>query len=78
LDSAYVGYEDVITKQKLVPEIIEKNYRNTQLTDEQKESNRNKARKRCRIEHVFGFVNSENKKSKVYCNLALLVINFLF
>lgn len=61
LDSAYVGYDDVITKQELVPEIIEKNYRNTQLTDEQKESNRNKAKKRCRIEHVFGFMEQSMK-----------------
>ena len=61
LDSAYVGYDDVITKQELVPEIIEKNYRNTQLTDEQKENNRNKAKKRCRIEHVFGFMEQSMK-----------------
>ena len=85
MDSAYVGYEDVITKQKLVPEIIEKNYRNTQLTDEQKESNRNKARKRCRIEHAFGFMEQSMKglffrgvgilRAKFYIGFTNLVYN---
>jgi IS5 family transposase len=36
------------------PQIIERAYRNNPLTDEQKESNRLKSKRRCRIEHIFG------------------------
>ena len=36
--------------------ICEKGYKNHPLTDEQKESNRQKSKIRCRIEHIFGFM----------------------
>lgn len=38
------------------PVICEKGYRNRPLTDEQKENNRRKSKVRCRVEHVFGFM----------------------
>ena len=85
LDSAYVGTEEIITKHELVPEIIEKSYRNTPLTEEQKNSNRNKAKKRCRIEHVFGFMEQSMKglffrgigiaRAKFYVGFTNLVYN---
>ena len=52
-DSAYVG-KDLPPHVK--NEVCEKGYRNKPLTIEQKESNRRKAKIRCRIEHIFGFM----------------------
>jgi hypothetical protein len=40
----------------IILHICEKGYRNAPLTDEQKESNRQKAKVRARIEHVFGYI----------------------
>ncbi len=67
-DSAYAG---VAIAEKL-PEnvknsIHEKGYRNRPLTDEQKESNRNKSKIRARIEHVYGFMTSSMKGLNVRC-----------
>lgn len=57
-DSAYVGKE---LPGSISVQVCEKGYRNRPLTDEQKQSNRRKAKVRCRIEHVFGFMtNSMN------------------
>lgn len=36
--------------------VCEKGYRNRPLTDEQRAENRRKPKVRCRIEHVFGFM----------------------
>lgn len=63
-DSAYVG-EDIantLTNDKKVsPLIIERAYKNKPLTETQKENNHIKAKTRCRVEHVFGFIqNSMN------------------
>lgn len=45
----------------MINHIHEKGYRNTPLTEEQKESNRIKSKVRARIEHIFGFIeNSMN------------------
>ena len=38
------------------PIICEKGHRNNPLTEEQKRNNRVKSKDRCRIEHIFGFV----------------------
>jgi len=54
-DSAYVGQE---IPENVRAEICEKGYRNHPLTDEQKKSNREKSKIRCRIEHVFGYMTS--------------------
>ncbi len=61
-DSAYTGCEIA----KKLPEnvenrIHEKGYRNHPLTEEQKESNRNKSKIRARIEHVYGFMTGSMK-----------------
>jgi len=57
-DSAYTGedQEKVISKYKMKNLVNEKGYRNKPLTDEQKESNREKSKTRARVEHVFGFM----------------------
>ncbi len=52
-DSAYVGQE---VPEHVRTEICEKGYRNHPLTEEQKKSNRDKSKIRCRIEHVFGYM----------------------
>jgi len=56
-DIAYTGedQEKVIRKYKMKNLVNEKGYRNKPLTDEQKESNREKSKTRARVEHVFGF-----------------------
>lgn len=66
-DSGYVGTEDKLPEN--VEKIIcEKGYRGKPLTEEQKKSNREKSRTRCRVEHVFGyFKNSMNKALNVRC-----------
>jgi len=60
LDSAYASEEHVARIMEKYPGIIlhicEKGYRNAPLTDEQKESNREKAKVRARVEHVFGYM----------------------
>jgi IS5 family transposase len=57
-DSAYVSKEmnERIVKErpKVTLRIHEKGSRNHPLTEEQKESNREKSRVRCRVEHVYG------------------------
>ena len=52
-DSAYVGQE---VPAQVRAEICEKGYRNHLLTEEQKKTNCDKSKIRCRIEHVFGYM----------------------
>ncbi len=57
-DSAYTGDEQkkIIEKYKMNNCTHEKGYRNNPLTEEQKQSNREKSKTRARVEHVFGFM----------------------
>ena len=57
-DSAYSGKEiaEILESLGIENHIHEKGYRNKPLTDEQKESNKNKSKIRARIEHIFGFM----------------------
>jgi IS5 family transposase len=57
-DSAYTGEEQekVILKYKMINQVHEKGYRNTPLTEKQKENNKIKSKTRARVEHVFGFI----------------------
>lgn len=57
-DSAYTGEDQnkVINKYQMNNKVHEKGYRNNPLTDEQKQSNKEKSRTRARVEHVFGFM----------------------
>lgn len=52
-DSAYVGQE---VPAQVRAEICKKGYRNHPLTEEQKKTNRDKSKIRCRIEHIFGYM----------------------
>ena len=40
----------------MIPVICEKGHRNHPLTDGQKQNNRQKSKVRCRVEHIFGFI----------------------
>ena len=55
-DSAYVGQQKILKQYDLKDKICEKGYRNKPLSEEAKESNRNKSKVRSRVEHVFGFI----------------------
>jgi len=58
LDAGYVGdtVSDAVKAVGMTPVVCEKGFRNRPLTDEQKADNRRKSKVRCRIEHVFGFM----------------------
>ena len=60
LDAGYASAEHVAAIMKKYPDIIlhicEKGQKNKPLTDEQKETNRTKAKVRSRVEHVFGYI----------------------
>ena len=51
-DSAYIGQENTLQQYDLENQICEKGYRNKPLSEEAKESNRQKSK----IQHVFGFI----------------------
>jgi IS5 family transposase len=56
LDAGYESKDDIVRKNGMNPVICEKGHRNNPLTDEQKQNNRIKSKGRCRIEHIFGFI----------------------
>jgi IS5 family transposase len=64
-DSAYVGQEEILLKNKVVNRIHEKGYKNRPLTDEQKSSNKEKSKTRARVEHVFGFIENNMNGSYI-------------
>lgn len=57
-DGAYVGekQEQTISDKKMVNQVCDRAYRNTPLTEEQKQANTQKSRTRSRVEHIFGFM----------------------
>lgn len=55
-DAGYVGMEDVVRAKHMTPVICERGTKGHPLTATQKESNRLKSKTRCRVEHVFGFM----------------------
>ena len=62
-DSAYrsAEAEAMLAQKQVTSQIHERAYRNRPLSDEQKESNRQKSKIRARIEHVFGFMSQSMK-----------------
>jgi IS5 family transposase len=59
-DSAYTGepIDNMLKNREIVPQIIDRAFRNKPLTEEQKEHNKLKSKVRCRVEHAFGFVSN--------------------
>lgn len=45
----------------MVAQVCEKGYRNKKLAEQQMANNRKKSQKRCRIEHIFGFMEGAMK-----------------
>lgn len=68
-DSAYTGQEQEKTIQRygMVNKVQEQAYRNTPLSDEQKMRNREKSKKRVRVEHVYGYMEQSMKGLVVKC-----------
>lgn len=68
IDSAYTGEEQekTIKKYQMKNHVHEKGVRGRPLTQEQKDSNREKSRTRARVEHVFGFM--EGSMNRLYLN----------
>lgn len=68
-DSAYSGAKqlEIIESFGMTPVVCEKGTSKTPLTEEQKKNNRAKASRRCRIEHVFGFIENSMGGSFVRC-----------
>ena len=65
LDAGYESKDDVVWECGMTPVICEKGHRNHPLTDEQKQSNRQKSKTRCRVEHIFGFIEGSMNGSFV-------------
>jgi IS5 family transposase len=59
-DSAYQTEEikNKLTTLDMKERIVEKGHRNHPLTAEQKQTNRKKSKTRCRVEHIFGFMET--------------------
>jgi IS5 family transposase len=70
-DSAYVGKtfeKEIKEKQPTIKlHICEKGYKKHPLTDEQKASNKEKSRVRCRVEHVFGYLSGGVREMTARC-----------
>jgi transposase, IS5 family len=61
-DSAYKGEQiEKCLGENIENNIIEKGYKNKPLTEEQKDSNREKSKIRVRVEHVFGHMTNSFK-----------------
>ena len=56
LDAGCVGTEGDFVNKSVTPIICEKGLRGHPLNEEQKQNNRSKSKIRCRVEHVFGFI----------------------
>jgi IS5 family transposase len=68
-DSAYFGkpQEEIISGNEMVNQIHEKGTKNNPLTEQQKESNREKSRIRSRVEHIFGFMENSMNQMYIQC-----------
>ena len=66
-DSAYVHHGEFLRDRGYEPKLCEKGYRMKPLTEEQKASNREKSRIRCRVEHIFGAMKSRARDEIMRC-----------
>ena len=55
INAGYVGSEEGFVSKSVSPIICEKGFRGA-LNEEQKQKNHNKPKIRCRVDHVFGFI----------------------
>jgi IS5 family transposase len=68
-DSAYSGQDQLATirRERAIPRVNEKGYRNRPLTKAQMNRNRGLSRTRSRVEHVFGFMTNSMGGMIVRC-----------
>lgn len=68
-DSAYTGepQEKIISDKEMINKVCEKGTRNHPLTDEQKANNKEKSKTRCRVEHIFGFMEQNMNGMYIQC-----------
>lgn len=69
-DSAYVGEDlnkTLVENKKVIPQIIEKGFKNNPLTEEQMADNKEKSKVRVRVEHIFGFIENSMNGSFIRC-----------
>ena len=68
-DSAYrsESIETLLKKKGIQSMIHEKGYRNKPLSEKQKKLNKQKSKKRVRVEHVFGFMDNSMDASMIRC-----------
>lgn len=66
-DSAYTGKssETIYAQTKVINQVHERGYKNRPLTEQQKETNREKSKVRARVEHIFGFVENSMNRSLI-------------
>lgn len=77
LDSGYSGQEKVVRECGMRPVICEASRRNHPLTKKQKKRNRKKSKRRCLVEHVFGFIEGAMHGSFVKSiGIAKATVNF--
>jgi len=65
LDAGCESKDKEVEECGMRPIICEKGHRNHPLTDEQRRSNRTRSKTRCRIEHIFGFIEGPMNGSLV-------------
>jgi len=67
-DSAYTGetQEETIKGKKMANLVCKKGYKNSPLTELEKEYNREKSRVRSRVEHIFGFMENSMRGMYLY------------
>jgi IS5 family transposase len=67
-DSAYSGapQEAIIEEKGMVNKVCEKGAKNRPLTEEQIANNREKSRVRCRVEHIFGYMEMSMNGMYIY------------
>ena len=63
LDAGYESKDGIVKNKGVNPIICVKGHRNNPLTEEQKKSNRVKSKDRCRIEHIFGFIEGGDERN---------------
>jgi len=74
-DSAYSSkeLEALYIKKGIISKVNQQGYRNKKITPAQQKENRNKSKIRCRVEHIFGFM--ENSMNGIFLKYRSLVRN---
>jgi IS5 family transposase len=66
-DSAYVHHGEHLRARDYTPRLREKGRKNKPRTEDQKASNREKSKVRCRVKHIFGAMKSRARDGIMRC-----------